>query len=71
MAVEQFAVPLFPTPLGVFNLGEVHQWHDERLVDAIGRAQNDDPVGSQGSNVGGWHSNNPVSYTHLTLPTKA
>ena len=53
-------VPLFPVPVGLYDLGEVHQRQDMQLVDAILRAQQADPQGSKNSQVGGWHSH-PLS----------
>ena len=53
-------VPLFPTPLGLIDLGEVHNWQDNKLVDAVFRAQQADPDGDNRSQVGGWHSH-PLS----------
>jgi hypothetical protein len=54
--------PLFPVPLGVYNLGEVHNRQDLQLVDATLRAQQADSVGAQKSQVGGWHSNHLIDF---------
>jgi len=55
-------VPLFPTPLGLIDFGEVHQRQDIELVQAILRAYESDPQGKQSSQVGGWHSHPLVEF---------
>ena len=60
MAVESYGVPLFPIPLGIYNLGEPHHRQDNELVDAILRAKEEDPKGKISSQVNGWHSNNLI-----------
>ena len=60
MAAETYGLPLFPIPMGVYNLGEAHQRQDRQLVTAILQCRCDDHNGVQGSQVGGWHSGNIV-----------
>lgn len=60
MAAEQYGLPLFPTPLGVYKLGELHQRQDEYLVRGILNAQNADNKGVVSSQVNGWHSKNLI-----------
>tara|TARA_B100000073_G_scaffold197561_1_gene163619 strand:+ start:2299 stop:2958 length:660 start_codon:yes stop_codon:yes gene_type:complete len=60
MALEQFGLPLFPTPLGVYNMGEPHNRQDKELIDAILLNRDNDPNGVVSSQVHGWHSGNLI-----------
>ena len=60
MAAEQFALPLFPIPLGVYNLGEAHNRQDTELIEGILKEREKDPKGIVSSQINGWHSRNLI-----------
>ena len=60
MALESYGVPLFPIPLGLYNLGEPHNRQDLELIDGIFNARVADPIGVTQSQVNGWHSTNLI-----------
>ena len=54
---ESQILSLFPTPLGVYSLGEENRDRDSMLVNHILQLQASTP-GVVSSNLGGWHSGN-------------
>ena len=54
MATRQ-VFPLFPTPVGVYNFGKDYHEINKSLVRDVFIEQEEDPVGHERSNMGGWH----------------
>ena len=55
MATSQ-VFPLFPTAVGVYNFGKDYHEVNKALVRDVFIEQEEDPVGHERSNMGGWHS---------------
>jgi hypothetical protein len=47
---------MFPIPIGFINFGESHHDLNMQLVEDSLKDMNDDPIGEDHSNMGGWHS---------------
>jgi hypothetical protein len=50
------SIPIFPIPIGFINFGESHHDLNMQLVEDSLKDMNDDPIGEDHSNMGGWHS---------------
>ena len=50
------SIPLFPKPISLYNYGEDNHELNLSLISDISTEVNNDPLGKQRSNFGGWHS---------------
>ena len=56
LVMEHKSLPIFPIPIGLYNLGEDEHALNVRLITDILTEQSEDPEGQVRSNMGGWHS---------------
>ena len=81
MDLNYKTVNLFPSSIHSLGIDNFDDYKDQ-LIQETYQEREEDPIGREVSNCGGWQSNEvninncksetlkTVSYTHLTLPTK-